>query len=162
MTQFNLNLLSRALLCALTASGLAQAADLAPQTRKNLDAAMHGEAFANLKYHAFAEAARKSGNEELARLFEESANVEANEHFAREAAAAGLVGFDIRNLAEAIAGEHYENTKMYIGFADDADKAGDKKVAKMFRQIAADEGDHYQQFKDAFVKITSHPTVHAE
>jgi rubrerythrin len=50
---------------------------------------------------------------------------------------------------------------MYIGFAEDAAKAGDTKVAKMFRQIAADEGDHYQQFKDAFVKLTSHPSIHA-
>jgi hypothetical protein len=40
---------------------------------------------------------------------------------------------------------------------DDAEKAGDKKVAKMFRQIAADEGDHYQQFKEAFVKLTNTP-----
>ena len=52
-----------------------------------------------------------------------------------------------------MAGEHYENTKMYIGFADEAEKAGDKKIAKLFRQIAADEGDHYQQFKEAFVAL---------
>jgi len=41
-------------------------------------------------------------------------------------------------------------------FADQAEQAGDKKVAALFRQIAADEGDHYQQFKDAFVKVTTH------
>jgi rubrerythrin len=90
-------------------------------------------------------------------LFEEAADVEAKEHFAREADAAGLAGFDARNLADAMSGENYENTKMYLGFADEAEKAGDKKVAKMFRQIAADEGDHYQQFKEAFVKLTKSP-----
>jgi len=162
MTHYRLNILGGALLGALAVAGMAQASDLAPQTRKDLDAAMHGEAYANLKYRSYAEAARKAGNEDLAKLFEESANVEANEHFAREADAAGLTGFDARNLADAMAGENYENTKMYIGFADDAEKAGDRKVARMFRQIAADEGDHYQQFRDAFVKLTSHPKVPAD
>ena len=160
MTHCKLNYLSGAVLCALAATGFASASDLAPQTRKNLEAAMHGEAYANLKYRAYADAARKAGNEDLARLFEESADVEAKEHFAREADALGLAGFDTRNLADAMAGENYENTKMYIGFADEADKAGDKKTAKLFRQIAADEGDHYQQFKEAFLKL-DRPTVPA-
>ena len=53
---------------------------------------MHGEAFANLKYLRYAEVARESGNAELAQLFESSANVEANEHFAREADALKLDG----------------------------------------------------------------------
>jgi rubrerythrin len=142
----------------MVATGFANAGELAPQTRKNLDSAMHGEAYANLKYRAYAEAARKAGHEDLAQLFEQSADVEAKEHFAREADASGLAGFDARNLADALAGEHYENTQMYISFADEADKAGDKKVAKLFRQIAADEGDHYEQFKVAFVKLQSSST----
>jgi rubrerythrin len=160
MTHYKFAFLGGTVLCALAAAGLAGAAgELAPQTRKNLDTAMHGEAYANLKYRSYAEAARKAGNEELARLFEESADVEAKEHFAREADAAGLAGFEARNLADAMAGENYESTKMYIGFADEADRAGDKKVAKMFRQIAADEGDHYQQFTEAFLKLKSNPTA---
>jgi len=101
-------------------------AALPPSARKNLDAAMHGEAFAGLKYRSYAEAARKAGNQELARLFDVSADVESKEHFVQEADAAGLAGFEARNLADAMAGENYENTKMYIGFADEADKAGDK------------------------------------
>ncbi len=157
MKRFKIACLAGAVAAILGAAGIAAAADLAPQTRKNLDAAMHGEAYANLKYRAYAEAARKAGNEDLARLFEEAADVESKEHFAREADAAGLAGFDARNLADAMSAENYENTKMYIGFADEAEKAGDKKVAKMFRQIAADEGDHYQQFKEAFVKLTNVP-----
>jgi rubrerythrin len=143
-----------AILGAFAIAGAAAAADLAPQTRANLDAAMHGEAYANLKYRAFADAARQRGNEKLAALFEEAANVESSEHFAREAGALGLAGNDTRNLADSMSGEHYENTKMYIDFADQADKAGDRKVAAMFRQIAADEGDHYQQFKEALAEAT--------
>lgn len=126
---------------------------LNPQTKQNLDAAMHGEAFAHLKYLAYAEHARKSGHPELAKLFDESANVEANEHFAREADALTLVNSDEANLLDGMAGERYENTKMYVDFANQAEAAGDKKVAAMFRQIAADEGDHYAAYKAAVEKL---------
>ncbi len=143
-------------LAIATAVSTGRADELAPQTRANLQTAMHGEAYAYLKYRAYAEAARQHGEEELATLFDRSASIEANEHFAREADALDLVTFDAGNLADALAGEHYENTKMYVDFADQAVRAGDKKVASLFRQIAADEGDHYQQFKDAFVKVTNH------
>jgi rubrerythrin len=125
----------------------------APQTKKNLEAAMHGEAFANLKYQRYAEVARTSGNEELAKLFEQSANVEANEHFARQADALKLDGTNAANLADAMAGEKYENLTMYQDFAKQADKDGDAKIAAMFRQIAADEGDHYDRYKAAAAKL---------
>jgi len=126
---------------------------LNPQTQKNLEAAMHGEAFANLKYQAYAERARKSGHPAIAKLFDESANVEANEHFAREADALGLVKSDEANLLDGMAGELYENTKMYVEFANQADAVGDKKAAELFRQIAADEGDHYAAYKAAVEKL---------
>jgi rubrerythrin len=126
---------------------------LNPQTKKNLETAMHGEAFANLKYQAYAEHARKSGHPELAKLFDDNANVEAAEHFSREADALGLAKTDEANLLDGMAGEHYENTKMYVDFAKEADAAGDKKVAAMFRQIAADEGDHYNAYKQALEKL---------
>ena len=161
MTTLNGKILrgSGLLLGALAIAAIAStgsAAELAAQTRANLQTALHGEAYAHLKYRAYAESARQHGDDELATLFETAANVEANEHFAREADALGLATFDAANLADAIGGEHYENTKMYVEFADQAERAGDKKVAALFRQIAADEGDHFQQFKDAFVKVTAH------
>ncbi|WP_395443929.1 ferritin family protein [Caulobacter sp. UC70_42] len=143
-------LLAAAALAAIVSTGQALAADtLSPQTRENLQAAMHGEAFANLKYRRYAEVAREGGNEALAKLFEDSANVEANEHFAREADALKLDGTNAANLLDAMAGEKYENKTMYIGFADQAQKAGDLKTAALFRQIAADEGDHYARYKAA-------------
>lgn len=143
-------------LTALALVGVSRAADLAPQTRQNLETAMHGEAYANLKYRAYAEAARKRGDEGLARLFEDTASVEAKEHFAQEAETLGIATFEAQNLADAMAGENYENTKMYIDFANQAERAGDKKVAALFRDIAADEGDHYQKFEKAFIKVTDH------
>lgn len=153
---------------ALTLSALsanaAMAKDLNPQTKKNLEAAMHGEAYANLKYRTYAEKARESGNEELAKLFEESADVEAHEHFAREASALGLgksnkenlkesISSEKENLRDAAAGEHYENTQMYKQFAEQAAKVGDTEVAKLFEQIRADEGDHYEAYKTALAKL---------
>lgn len=143
-----------ALVAASFATAPAFAEDgLNEQTKKNLEAAMHGEAFANLKYQAYAEHARKSGHPELAKLFDENANVEANEHFAREASALELAKSDEANLLDGMAGEHYENTKMYVDFANQADAVGDKKVAALFRQIAADEGDHYASYKAAVEKL---------
>ena len=138
-----------AIAASLTAAPALAADAIAPQTRENLLAAMHGEAFANLKYRRFAEVARESGNEPLARLFEESANVEANEHFDREADALKLGGANTANLLDAMAGEKYENKTMYVDFAAQAEKAGDVKTAAMFRQIAEDEGDHYARYKAA-------------
>ena len=138
---------------SLAAAPVFAAEALNPQTKENLETAMHGEAFANLKYQAYAEHARKSGHPELAKLFDENANVEAAEHFSREADALGLAKTDEANLLDGMAGEHYENTKMYVDFANEADAAGDKKVAEMFRQIAADEGDHYNSYKTALEKL---------
>ncbi len=142
--------------CAAAAALAAPATpskELAPQTKANLEAAMHGEAFANLKYLRYAEQADAAGKPELAQLFRDSANIEANEHFDREAEALRLGSSDASNLEDAMAGEHYENTKMYIEFADQAEAAGDLKVAAMFRQIAVDEGGHDEQYKAALAKI---------
>ncbi|MXP45748.1 rubrerythrin [Altererythrobacter sediminis] len=116
---------------------------------------MHGEAFANLKYLRYAEQADAAGKKELAQLFRESANIEANEHFDREAEALRLGSSNATNLEDAMAGEHYENTKIYVEFADQAEAAGDPKVAAMFRQIAVDEGVHYDAYKAALSKIKS-------
>jgi rubrerythrin len=137
---------------AIAASAV-NAKPLAAQTKANLETAMHGEAYANLKYQRYAELAAASGQKDLAKLFRESANVEANEHFDREAAALPLGSTNATNLKDAIAGEHYENVKMYVDFAKQAEAAGDTKVAAMFRQIAEDEGTHYRAYQAALAKL---------
>nr|WP_232479911.1 MULTISPECIES: rubrerythrin family protein [Sphingomonas] len=147
---------SAALLFAALVPAVATAAPdgkpLAAQTRQNLEAAMKGEAYANLKYLRYADQAEAAGNPELATLFRNSANVEANEHFDREAQALELGSTAKVNLEDAIAGEHYENTKMYIDFAKQAEASGDVKVAAMFRQIAEDEGTHLRAYRAALAK----------
>ncbi|MHB8886651.1 MAG: ferritin family protein [Methylovirgula sp.] len=130
---------------------------MSPRTRQNLETAMHGEAYANLKYRAYAQKAREGGKTELADLFETAANVEANEHFAREADALQLARTDELNLVNAMAGEHYENTTMYKKFAQQAREDGNTAVAKLFEQIAADEGDHYESYKRMLMHMKAHP-----
>jgi rubrerythrin len=142
-----------ALAALVSFSHAGNAKDLSEQTKKNLETAMHGEAYANLKYMTYAEKAREAGHEELAKLFEESANVEANEHFAREADALGLSKGSMKDLEDSMEGEHYENVKMYKEFAEQAAKDGDVEAAKLFEQIREDEGDHYEAYKAALNKL---------
>jgi rubrerythrin len=132
-----------------------EAKPLSSQTRTNLEAAMHGEAYANLKYLRYADQAEAAGKPELAKLFRASANIEANEHFDREAQALQLGGANAANLEDAMTGEHYENVTMYVGFAKQAEADGDLKVAAMFRQIAVDEGTHFDAYKAALAKLSA-------
>ncbi len=121
----------------------------------NLSTAMHGEAFAYVKYLLYAEHARKSGHKELADLFEKTANTERFEHFAEEAQLAGLVGSDADNLKDAIKGESYEIDTMYLEFAQKATVAEHTAAAARFEEIRHDEIGHRDAFKMALVKLES-------
>ncbi|MGB9433999.1 MAG: rubrerythrin family protein [Candidatus Acidiferrum sp.] len=125
------------------------------ETLDNLSTAMHGEAFAYVKYLLYAEHARKSGNKELADLFERTANTERFEHFAEEAQLAGLVGSDADNLKDAIKGETYEIDIMYLEFAQAAKVAEDTAAADRFEEIRHDEMGHRDGFKIALAKMKS-------
>ena len=124
------------------------------QTEKNLLAAFAGESQARNRYNYFASQARKEGYEQIAAIFEETANQE-KEHAKREfkfleggeveitaAFPAGVIGSTLENLKAAAAGEHYEHTEMYPGFARTADKEGFTEIAKVFRNIAIAEKRH--------------------
>jgi rubrerythrin len=125
------------------------------KTLDNLTTAMHGEAFAYVKYLLYAEHARKSGNKELADLFEKTAHTERYEHLAEEAQLAGLVGSDTDNLKDAIRGESYEVDTMYLEFAQKAKVAGDAVAAARFEEIRHDEMGHRDAFKTALAKLES-------
>jgi rubrerythrin len=116
-------------------------------TKKDLLAAMQGEAFATLKYLAYADAARAGGDAKLAQLFEDTAKVERDEHFAEHARLYGLVGSNNDNLRDAIKGESYETTEMYPAMARRAEAAGDKMVAQHFREVGADEAKHRDAYR---------------
>ena len=123
------------------------------RTQKNLVTAMHGEAFAFVKYMLFAEHARKNGHTELADLFEKTAHVERFEHLAEEAELAGLVGSDASNLSDAIEGESYEAETMYKEFAGQASADGDQAAASRFAEVRGDEMGHRDAYKAALIKL---------
>ena len=125
------------------------------KTLDNLSTAMHGEAFAYVKYLLYAEHARKSGNKELAELFEKTAHTERFEHFSEEAHLAGLVGSDADNLKDATKSESYEIDTMYLEFAQKAKVAGDTAAAARFEEIRHDEMGHRDAFKTALAKLQS-------
>ncbi len=124
-----------------------------PQTQDNLLQAMRGEAFAFVKYELFADQARQNGREELAALFENTAQVERLEHFAELAELAGLVGNDYDNLCNAVHDESYEAESMYREFAAQAAAPGDNHAAARFAEIGRDEMQHRDAFKAALQEL---------
>ena len=129
--------------------------NLDQKTLDNLSTAMHGEAFAYVKYLLYAEHARKNGNKELAELFENTAKVERFEHFAEEAELAGLAGSDADNLQDAIKGESFEIDTMYLEFAQAAKITKELDAANRFEEIRHDEMGHRDAFKIALAKLKS-------
>ena len=140
-------------LFALNFLSQAQEKKMNEQTLKNLSTAMHGEAFAYVKYMAYADHARKAGNDKLADLFESTAKTEHMEHFTEEAELAGLVGSDADNLKDAIKGESYETETMYREFAQQAKKVGDQQAAERFEEIRQDEAKHRDAFSAALAEL---------
>ena len=118
------------------------------KTEKNLLTAFAGESQARNKYTYFASVAQKEGYVQMAAIFEETANQE-KEHAKREFKFlhGGEIGDTMDNLKAAAAGEHYETTEMYPGFADEAEKEGFDEIAEMFRKIAVAEKRHEERYK---------------
>ncbi|MDE3135488.1 MAG: rubrerythrin family protein [Acidobacteriota bacterium] len=123
------------------------------QTTENLHTAMKGEAFAYASYMLYAEQARKTGQPQIAELFENAAKTERFEHFAEEAELAGLVGTNEENLQTAIKGETYESTTMYKEFAEQATSVEDHAAAGRFEEIRKDEMKHRAMFEAALQKL---------
>ncbi|MFE0348946.1 ferritin family protein [Streptomyces griseoluteus] len=125
------------------------------QTLADVTAAMKGEAFAYAAYSLFAAEADRQGLPAVARLFRSTAETELTEHLREAATLAGLVGSDAANLRQAISGETYEHQVMYRRFAEQARADGDLEAAKLFTEIAADEGRHRDAFRTALAAVTT-------
>ena len=111
------------------------------QTEKNLEAAFAGESQATNKYTYFASKAKKEGFEQIADLFLKTANNE-REHAKLWFKELEGIGDTAANLAAAAAGENYEWTDMYDGFAKTADEEGFPELAAKFRLVAQIEKRH--------------------
>ncbi len=151
------------------------------KTMANIEAAFAGESMAHIKYRYFANIARAAGDEETAKVFEETANQEVQH---------ALGHLDLlypkadmttqRCLQMAIEGETYEYTEMYPGFLKTAQQEGNaaavcemseqiaeskehaalfkttlEKAAKRFAALAKVEERHANQYLAALAKITA-------
>ena len=116
------------------------------ETEKNLWTAFAGESQARNKYTYFASKAKKEGYEQIAAIFEETANNE-KEHAKMWFKLLDGIGSTPENLKAAAAGENYEWTDMYDGFAKTARKEGFEAIAKLFEGVAAIEKHHEERYR---------------
>lgn len=130
------------------------------KTEKNLLTAFAGESQARNRYTYFASQAKKEGLVQISYIFEETANQE-KEHAKRffkfleggeteimAAFPAGAIKTTAENLKAAAAGEHYEHTEMYPGFALIAEQEGFPEVSKAFMSISVAEKQHEKRYND--------------
>jgi rubrerythrin len=130
------------------------------KTEKNILTAFCGESQARNRYTYFTKQAKKDGFEQIAAVFEETANQE-KEHAKRlfklleggeveitGSFPAGVIGTTSENLAEAAGGENYEWTVMYPEFAATAREEGFNDIAVIFESIAVAEKQHEKRYLD--------------
>lgn len=115
------------------------------RTEQNLWAAFAGESQARNKYTYFASKAKKEGYEQIAALFETTANNE-KEHAKMWFKELNGIGNTAENLKAAAEGENYEWTDMYAEFAKVADEEGFTELAEKFRSVAAIEKSHEERY----------------
>ena len=111
------------------------------KTEANLATAFAGESQARNKYTYFASAARKEGYEQIAAIFEMTANNE-KEHAKLWFKELNGIGTTLQNLLAAAAGEHEEWTDMYKRFAEEARAEGFTELADRFAGVAEIEKRH--------------------
>ena len=116
------------------------------KTEQNLLAAFAGESQARNKYSYFASVAKKEGYEQIAAIFEQTANNE-KEHAKLWFKALELLGNTSQNLLAAAEGENYEWTDMYKTFAEDAEAEGFTELAAQFRMVAEIEKSHEERYR---------------
>ncbi len=117
------------------------------KTKANLEAAFAGESQARNKYDFFASKAKKDGFEQIAAIFAETALNE-KEHakmWYKELHGGAVEDTDI-NLEAAAAGENYEWTDMYAGFAETAREEGFTELAEKFEEVAKIERSHEERY----------------
>jgi len=135
------------------------------KTEQNLLKAFAGESQARNRYTYFAGVAKKAGYEQIAAIFEETANHE-KEHakllfkFLEGGPVeitctypAGAISTTLDNLRESAGGENEEWTTMYPDFADTAEKEGFPEIARVMRNIAVAEKGHEERYKKLMARI---------
>ena len=117
------------------------------KTEANLMAAFAGESQARNKYTYYASKAKKEGYEQIAAIFEETANNE-KEHAKMwfKQLNGGEIPSTLDNLKDAANGENYEWTEMYEEFAKTAEEEGFTEIARLFRGVGEIEKHHEERY----------------
>lgn len=140
------------------------------QTKKNLEAAFAGESMANRKYLYFARIARELGDEEVAAVFEETAQQETAHAFSHLDLIYPKDELTVERLLElAIEGERYEHNVMYPGFEKTAEEEGRADAVAEFREQADESKEHAENFEKTLAKarkrfaaLTKVEKIHAD
>lgn len=135
------------------------------ETEKNVLTAFAGESQARNRYTYFSKKAKEEGYVQIADIFEETANQE-REHAKRYFKfleggeieivwpfPAGVIGTTLENLKASAAGEHYEHTEMYPGYAKIARDEGYEPIAIAFEAISVAEKQHEKRYLDLAANI---------
>ena len=124
------------------------------KTEKNLMEAFAGESQARNKYTYFASKAKKDGYEQIAAIFEETAQNE-KEHAKIwfKLLHNGEVPTTTENLKDAADGENYEWTDMYEGFAKTAEEEGFSRIAYLFREVGKIEKEHEERYRKLLANV---------
>ena len=124
------------------------------KTEQNLMTAFAGESQARNKYTYFASEARKDGFEQIADIFEETANNE-KEHAKMwfKELNGGEIPSTMDNLLAAAEGENYEQTDMYKGFSETAREEGFTRLAYLFEEVAKIEKEHEERYRKLLVNV---------
>ena len=116
------------------------------KTEANLMTAFAGESQARNKYTYYASKAKKDGYVQIAAIFEETANNEKEHAKMWFKLLHGGIGDTVDNLKDAAAGENYEWTDMYAGFAKTAREEGFDHIADLFQQVGQIEKEHEERY----------------
>ena len=124
------------------------------KTEKNLQEAFAGESMARNKYTYYASQARKDGYEQIAKIFEETANNE-KEHAKIwfKLLHGDTVPGTAENLLDAAQGENYEWTDMYARFAQEAREEGFTKIAALFDMVGKIEKEHEERYRKLLANV---------
>ena len=122
------------------------------KTEANLMTAFAGESQARNKYTYFASVAKKEGFNQIAAIFEETANNE-KEHAKMWFKELGGIGDTASNLEAAAAGENYEWTDMYATFAKEAKEEGFDRIAALFEGVAKIEKEHEERYRKLLANV---------
>ena len=124
------------------------------KTEKNLQEAFAGESMARNKYTYYASQARKDGYEQIAKIFEETANNE-KEHAKIwfKLLHGDTIPGTAENLLDAAQGENYEWTDMYARFAEEAREEGFTKIAALFDMVGKIEKEHEERYRKLLANV---------